>query len=171
MSEISRKYWMGVASKEHVENGIKLGICQFCHGKSAPAKRLRKGDFVIYYSSKYSMERPELYQKFTAIGIVKDDVPYQVEMEKGFKPFRRNIHYLEAQHVDIKPLILTLPFIKNKTSWGYVFRYGFLEIDQDSFETIGKEMLGFNPLNTIERESKYYAKRKNRSSRNKVSWD
>ena len=45
------KFWVGVASKEHVENGVKLGIGQFCHGKIGPAKRLQKGDFVIYYSS------------------------------------------------------------------------------------------------------------------------
>lgn len=139
---MSHKFWIGVASKEHVENGVKLGICQFCHGKSGPAKRLRKGDYVIYYSSKSAMKGPDLYQKFTAIGIVKDDAPYQVEMENGFKPFRRNITYLDAKHVDIKPLIPLLPFIKNKTSWGYVFRYGFLEIDQESFEIIGREMLG-----------------------------
>jgi predicted RNA-binding protein len=142
MTDRARKYWIGMACKEHVENGIKLGICQFCHGKSAPAKRLQKGDFLIYYSSKRTMEGSELYQKFTAIGIVKDETPYQVEMENGFKPFRRNIEYLDVQHVDIKPLIPPLSFIKNKSSWGYVFRYGFLEIDQDSFEIIAKEMLG-----------------------------
>ncbi len=136
------RYWIGVASKEHVENGVKLGICQFCHGKSTLAKRLQKGDYVIYYSSKVTMEGSEPYQKFTAIGIVNDDMPYQVEMESGFKPFRRNIDYLAATHVDIKPLIPILPFIKNKNAWGYVFRYGFLEIDQQSFEVISKEMLG-----------------------------
>ena len=110
------KFWVGVASKEHVENGVKLGICQFCHGKIGPAKRLQKGDFVIYYSSKVSMESNELYQKFTAIGEVIDDVPYQVDMGSDFKPYRRNIKYLNACHVDIKPLIPILSFIKNKTA-------------------------------------------------------
>lgn len=146
MTETNRKFWIGVASKDHVENGVKLGICQFCHGKSSPAKRLFQGDFVIYYSSKVKMDEPDLYQKFTAIGVVRDDLTYQVEMENNFKPFRRNIDYLEAQHVDIKPLIPHLPFIKNKSSWGYFFRYGFLEIDQESFEIIANQMLGFNPL-------------------------
>ncbi len=136
-----KKFWIGVASKEHVEKAIKLGICQFCHGKSAPAKRLSKGDIVIYYSSKYQMDSPQLCQQFTAIGVVQDDEMYQVEMEAGFKPFRRNIKYLDAQAIDIKPLIPSLPFIKNKSSWGYVFRYGFLEIDQVSFEVIAKAML------------------------------
>jgi hypothetical protein len=81
MTDKPRKYWIGVACEEHVENGIKLGIGQFCHGKSAPAKCLQKGDFVIYSSSKHTMEGSELYQKFTAIGIVKDEMPYQVEID------------------------------------------------------------------------------------------
>lgn len=140
------KFWIGVASKEHVENGVRLGICQFCHGKSVPAKRLSRGDFLIYYSSRVSMEGAELYQKFTAIGEVIDDIPYQVDMGNGFKPFRRNIRYFDAKHIAIKPLVPLLTFIKNKNSWGYIFRYGFLEINQESFEIITSDMLGFNPL-------------------------
>ena len=146
MNAVSCKFWIGVACKEHVINGVNLGICQFCHGKSTPAKRLKKNDFVIYYSSKVTMEGSDPYQKFTAIGRVKDDVPYQMDMGNGFKPFRRNIEYYNAQHLDIKPLIPILPFIKNKASWGYVFRYGFLEIDQKSFGIIAQGMLGYNPL-------------------------
>lgn len=142
----ARRFWIGVACKEHVENGVKLGICQFCHGKSSPAKRLSQGDFVIYYSSKVTMRGAELYQKFTAVGEVLDEAAYQVDMGDGFKPFRRKIQYFEAKHTDIKPMVPTLPFITNKAAWGYVFRYGFLEIDQTSFQIITKEMLGFNPL-------------------------
>jgi hypothetical protein len=73
---MSTKFWVGVASKEHVENGVKLGICQFCHGKIGPAKRLQKGDFVIYYSSKVLMEGNELTptvvkDSILAIGVTK----------------------------------------------------------------------------------------------------
>lgn len=142
----STKFWIGVACKDHVENGVKWEICQFGHGSIRPSKLLKKGDFVIYYSSKISMESSELYQKFTAIGQVIDHAPYQVEMENGFKPYRRDIKYFDAHHVDIKPLIPSLSFIKNKTSWGYVFRYGFLEINQDSFKIIATSMIGKNPL-------------------------
>ncbi len=148
MNNRTRKFWIGVASKEHVENGVKLGICQFCHGKSAPAKRLKKDDFIIYYSSKVTMEGSELYQKFTAIGVIQDDKAYQVEMGDEFKPFRRNVKYFEAKHLDIRPLIPKLLFIKNKNSWGYVFRYGFLEIDKKSFDLIANGMLGYNPINS-----------------------
>jgi len=132
MSQHKPRFWIGVASKNHVANGVELGIAQFCHGKSGPAKRPAKGDYVIYYSSKHQME--------------VDDEPYQVDMGNGFKPYRRDIHYLTAQHLDIKPLVATLPFIKNKNAWGAPFRYGFLEIDPESFDIIAKGMLGFNPL-------------------------
>lgn len=143
---MSVRFWIGVACKEHVENGLKLGICQFCHGKAGPAARLSQGDFLIYYSSKVSMESNQLYQKFTAIGRITDTEPYQVDMGNnfkpdGFRPFRRRVSYFDSIHTDIKPLIPDLNFIKNKTSWGYVFRYGFLEIDKESFETIAKHML------------------------------
>ncbi len=140
------RFWIGVASKDHVFNGVSLGICQFCHGKSTPAKRLSKGDFVIYYSPKNTMNGSDVYQKFTAIGIVQDHIPYHVDEGNEFKPFRRNVQYLNAQHVEIRPLINTLTFIKNKISWGQAFRYGFLEIDQASFEIIAIQMLGYNPL-------------------------
>lgn len=149
MMNQQRKFWIGVASKDHVANGVTLGICQFCHGKAAPAKRLSKGDIVIYYSPKHTMGEPESYQKFTAIGIVTDDAPFQVEMAPGFKPMRRHVDYFNAQHVDIKPLIDELPFITNKRSWGYTFRYGFLEIDRDSFKIIAEKMLGFTLFNSI----------------------
>ncbi|WPX97879.1 EVE domain-containing protein [Candidatus Fokinia crypta] len=135
------RFWIGVASKEHVENGVKHGICQFCHGKLAPAKRLKLGDFIIYYSSKVVMHESKIYQKFTAIGTIIDNAPYQLNMSEGFQPYKRNVEYFNGRHVDIRPLINSLPFIKNKNAWGVVFRYGFLEIDKESFKIIAKEML------------------------------
>ena len=152
MMDNQRKYWIGVASKDHVANGVTLGICQFCHGKSAPAKRLHKGDVVMYYSPKHTMGEPTAYQTFTAIGIVDDDAPFQVEMTPEFKPMRRSVTYLDAQHIDIKPLVDILPFIKNKRSWGYTFRYGFLEIDRESFQIIAEKMLGSIKFGEIENE-------------------
>lgn len=145
MKEKNLKYWVGVACREHVENGKKLGICQFCHGKSGPANRPSKGDFIIYYSSKMKMNSHEICQKFTAIGKIKDDKAYQVSMNENFKPFRRKINYFKSTDLDIRPLIPTLPFIKNKKSWGFIFRYGFLEIDKESFKMIAKEMLQEKP--------------------------
>ena len=135
------KFWIGVASKDHVAIGVKLGICQFCHGKFAPCSKLSKGDFVVYYSSKISIYKPDLYQKFTAIGKIIDNEPYQVFVKENLAQYRRNIEYFQSKHIEIKPLIHKLRFIKNKTHWGCHFRYGFFEIDELSFDVIKTQMI------------------------------
>ena len=121
---------------------MEQGIAQFCHGKSAPAKRLNKGDMLVYYSPKVAMDGNQKYQKFTAIGVVRDNETYEFDMGNGFVPFRRNIDYVKsALHVDVVPLIEYLPFIKNKQSWGGAFSFGFIQIDDVSFKAIAAAML------------------------------
>ncbi len=134
------RFWIGVASREHVLLGIQAGICQFCHGKVSTVKRLSQDDYIIYYSSKNMDEK---YQKFTAIGQVTDVHAYQFDMSNDFKPYRRNVSYLPSQEVHIKDIIEQLGFIKNKASWGYIFRYGFFEIDRESFLVIARQMLTY----------------------------
>lgn len=79
MNKTKRYSGLVLLAKNMWKTALKLGICQFCHGKSAPAKRLSHGDFVIYYSSKITMAGSDLYQKFTAIEVI-DDAPYQVKI-------------------------------------------------------------------------------------------
>lgn len=135
------RYWVIVASKDHVATGVANGIAQACHGKVAPLKRMKKDDFVLFYSSKQTFGQPEICQKFTAIGQVKDDEIYQFQMTEDFCPSRRNIDFFDCTEVSILPLINDLSFIKNKKSWGYPFRFGFFEIDQHDFELISSKMV------------------------------
>ncbi|GAB3516517.1 EVE domain-containing protein [Emticicia fontis] len=135
------KYWIIVASKDHVKTGIAEGIAQACHGKSSPLKRMRKNDFIIYYSGKQTLGKPEPCQEFTAIGKVVDDETYQVQMSEDFCPSRRNIEFLPSADVSILPLISGLDFIQNNKSWGYPFRFGFFEINQHDFDMISSQML------------------------------
>lgn len=141
ISERETKYWVIVASKDHVEKGISEGFAQACHGKSAPLKRMRKGDFIIYYSSKQTMGKPDKRQNFTAIGQVKNDETYQFQMTADFCPSRRDIEFFEHRDVSILPLIKDLDFIQNKQSWGYPFRFGFFEINKRDFDLISMQML------------------------------
>lgn len=141
MIKQSTKYWILVASKDHVKNGIAQGIAQACHGKAAPLKRMKKGDFVIYYSGKQTLGKPDKCQEFTALGKVIDDEIYQFQVSEDFCPTRRNIAFLESQDTSILPLIADLVFINNKKSWGYPFRFGFFEINQHDFNLISSKML------------------------------
>jgi hypothetical protein len=135
------KYWVAAVSKEHTMRGVTGSFMQVCHGKQAPLKRMKKGDYLVVYSSKITMEGNEKCQAFTAIGRVNDDDVYQFQMTEDFKPFRRNIDFLECQESSIIPLINDLEFIPNKKSWGYPFRFGFLEIQEKDFNLISSKML------------------------------
>ena len=89
------KFWIGVVSKEHVLRGVEGGFCQVCHGKKGPLNRMKKGDYLLYYSPKYQLNSQEKLQAFTAVGKIIDDTAYQVEMFEGFFPFRRDVSYYQ----------------------------------------------------------------------------
>jgi predicted RNA-binding protein len=140
------KYWVAAVSKEHTMRGVVDGFIQVCHGKQAPLKRMKKGDFIAIYSSKLTMEGKEKCQAFTAVGQVIDNEVYQFEITDNFKPFRRNIRFFECAEISILPLIDQLEFISNKKLWGYPFRFGFFEINKNDFDLITSEM----PFHKIE---------------------
>jgi predicted RNA-binding protein len=77
---------------------------------------------------------------FTAIGEVTDDEPHAGIMSGDFHPIRRNIRYFKAHDTPIAGLIDSLTFIKDKSKWGYMFRFGFFEIPKQDYETISKHM-------------------------------
>jgi hypothetical protein len=135
------KYWIGVVSKDHVQRGVKDGIMQIGHGKRAPLARLKKGDWLMYYSPVDSFGDKVPLQAFTALGQVADDEIYQQPMTDDFIPYRRRVNYLKVTDAPIRPLIEKLSFIKNKQSWGYVFRFGLVEIPEQDFLTIKQRMV------------------------------
>ena len=139
------RYWIGVASKDHVLRGIAGGFCQLCHGKAQPLKRMNVGDWIIYYSPKEQFETASPCQQFTAIGEVIGANVYTFEMFPGFVPNRCDIRFIEATDAPIRPLLAQLSFIKDKSKWGYAFRFGHIEIAKVDFELIATQMLGSVP--------------------------
>lgn len=137
-----RRYWIGVASRQHVLIGVTGGFVQLCHGKERPLKRMAPGDWIVYYSPREVLGEKPLCQRFTAIGQVVGDEVYQVEMAPGFIPFRRDIDFQPCKEVAIRPLIDPLGFIKDKSRWGYAFRYGHLSIPREDFSLIANSMMG-----------------------------
>ena len=102
---------------------------------------MKKGDFVVCYSGKQTLGKPDKCQEFTALGKVTDDEIYHFQVSEDFCPSRRNIEFEPCKDVSILPLIGDLDFIQNKKSWGYPFRFGFFEINQHDFELISSQML------------------------------
>lgn len=135
-----RKFWIGVASLEHVHAAVKGGFCQLSHGKEAPVKRLQKGDVLVFYSPKESMRGNSSVQAFSAAGLILDEYPHQVEQAPSFRPFRRKVHYLKSKQAPIQPLLEELSFTKERSNWGFAFRRGAFAIDEKDFLIIASAM-------------------------------
>lgn len=135
------KHWIVVVSKDHLHRGLAGGFMQANHGKAAPLKKIKKGDWVIFYSPKMMMNGDEKLQAFTAIGQANDDEVYQEKMSEDFIPYRRNIKFYDCEETPIIPLINDLKFISNKKSWGYPFRFGFFEIEEHDFKLLKEKLL------------------------------
>ena len=132
------KYWLGVVSKEHVLRGVSGGFAQVCHGKKGPLSRMKKGDWLVYYSPGNKMGESDL-KAFTAIGKMTDDNVFQFAMSPDFVPYRRSVEYLNNTAASLAELKGTLELCEG-SSWGYKLRQGLLEISKSDFDKIKKAM-------------------------------
>ena len=138
------KYWVGVASLDHVRAGVAGGFCQLGHGKHAAVARLNPGDGIVYYSPKTEMGAGEPVQAFTAIGEVLVGEIYEGSMGGSFMPARRDVRYYDATDAPIRPLLNRLSFTQGRTSWGYAFRRGMFTMSEADYAIIAAAM-GINP--------------------------
>jgi hypothetical protein len=137
---LSVRYWINTISRDHVQAGVDGGFTQANHGRASGLRRLGRGDLIAFYSPRVSYPQGESLQRFTAIGQVVDDEPYQVEMTPSFHPWRRRLRFLAADETAIEPLLDSLEFIPDRRRWGFVFRRGLFEIGGDDFRRIAAAM-------------------------------
>jgi hypothetical protein len=122
------RYWINTVTRDHVQMGVEGGFTQADHGKQSRLRRLGKGDRIAFYS-------PRTDQKFTAIGEVIDESPYE-----AVTGWRRRMKFFSAEDAPVQPLIERLEFITNKKSWGFPFRRGLFEIREADFNAIARAM-------------------------------
>jgi EVE domain len=134
------KYWIGVASRDHVRTGTAGGFCQLCYGKAAPLRRLKAGDRIIYYSPRERMRDGAPIQVFTAIGEVASGEPEPHDMGSGFVPYRRSVTFYKASDAPINPLLPLLSFTRDRPQWGIALRRGVFAIDRKDYELIADAM-------------------------------
>jgi hypothetical protein len=147
-TETARRFWIAIASAEHARRGKSEGFMQVCHGKGAPLRRLRAGDGVVYYAPTASFGGKDRLQAFVSIGTARDDGVYQVEMEEGFRPFRRDVAYAAAKETAAQPLLERLELTRGKRNWGHAFRFGLVEISSADFAVIADAMQATIPTDS-----------------------
>jgi hypothetical protein len=137
---MTNQHWMGVVSRAHVERGVAGGFAQLCHGKEQPLRRMRAGDWLVYYSPTVEF-RPGAarLQAFTALGQVLDDDVYPFDMGNGFVPFRRNVRYDRVHPLPLAAVASRL-HLTARPSWGMALRRGHLPLDPHDFALIAASM-------------------------------
>lgn len=130
--------WLGVVSRSHVQCGLAGGFAQLCHGKAQALRRMRAGDWLIYYSPTIEMGG-EALRAFTAIGRIADDEVYKYDMGGGFVPFRRRVRYEAAREVMLDDLKDRLALCASP-NWGMALRRGHLLLTPGDFATIARAM-------------------------------
>ena len=114
----ARRFWIGVASRDHVNVAVKGAFLQLNHGRKAPLRRLKAGDGVIMYSPRTGYPDGEPLQAFTAIGTVDTGDVYQVRVTPDFQPHRVDVQFVPSREVHIKPLVEHLSFVTSKSRLG-----------------------------------------------------
>ncbi|MBU2758819.1 EVE domain-containing protein [Acidithiobacillus sp. RW2] len=92
------------------------------------------GCFSVEFGSKNKL------QTFTAIGIIEQREPYQVELDGGFQPYRRDVCWFPAEEAPIRPILGGLEFSAGKPNWGYQFRFEVFVISDHDMNVIAAAM-------------------------------
>jgi hypothetical protein len=111
--------WLGVVSRAHVQRGVAGSFAQLCHGKAQPLRRMRRGDWLVYYSPTIEMGGTAL-RAFTAIGQVEGEAAYTHDMGGGFVPYRRDVSYAKAKEVALDMIKERLALCAGP-NWGWRF--------------------------------------------------
>ena len=148
-TDTTARFWIAVASAEHARKGRTQGFMQVGHGKGGPLRRVRAGDGVVYYAPTATFGGKDRLQAFVSIGTARDGDVYQVEMEEGFRPFRRDVAYAKAKEAPIQPLLDRLELTRGKRSWGYAFRFGLVEISSADFAVVADAMQASLPERSV----------------------
>ena len=134
------KYFLICASRDHVLKGVEGSFAQAGHGRKDLMSKPSKGDWLLFYSARDEYDNGKPLQKFTALGQVIDEEPYQPNADENFKPYRRAVAFKKVAETEIRSLLEQLSFIKNKKRWGFYLISGFRELSKEDFEVIKNAM-------------------------------
>ncbi|HUX12846.1 MAG TPA: EVE domain-containing protein [Spirochaetia bacterium] len=129
-------YWIVVASRDHARIGVEGSIIQANHGKRSALDRMRPGDKVAIYSPRETFGVRGKLQAFTALCTVEEGEVWQADLGPDFKPFRRAARYETVVDVPLMSVLPDLDFIRNKASYGAVFRFGVVKVPEPDFRII-----------------------------------
>jgi hypothetical protein len=138
-TDSASRYWLGVVALAHVQRGVAGGFAQLCHGRAAPLRRMRAGDWLVYYSPTTERGGGQRLEAFTALGQLVDDDIFDYDMGGGFTPARRRVRYEPVRPIVIQALEPEL-HLTACSHWGVALRRGHLQLDAHDFNLIARTL-------------------------------
>jgi hypothetical protein len=138
---VAIRFWMGVAQREHVLRGVRLGVAQVGPGLRRTLEELGEADGLVYYSPRTAPAPDgDRLSAFTAIGRIDPGRAYQ-EWPGPDRPWRVRTEYeTDVVEAPIRPLLPVLDFSRDHRDWGFQLRAGLFEISRRDFDVIRRQM-------------------------------
>src|SRR3546814_15854 len=99
------RYWITVATQEHIRRGQTNSFLQIGHGKRTILARIKQDDWVIFYAPKVSLSDKTPIESFIAMGQAVDSDIAKVMVTAEYQPYRRRFIYAPIVPVPIEPLL------------------------------------------------------------------
>lgn len=90
------KHWIAVISRAHARIAADSEFLQVCHGKAGPLRQTSAGDEVFIYCPRSEINAGEILKTVEFQCIFNNDDVYQVEQFPGFRPFRKDVTFIES---------------------------------------------------------------------------
>jgi hypothetical protein len=135
-----RRYWVGVAARDHVVRGVAESFCQFAHGDHKAAGRLAVDDRFAYYAPMTGIRIGDPVRRFVALGRTLDAPAVEAQMTPEVTGWRRSAAYYDAIEADIYPLLPRLSFVRDPAHWGMAFRKSLFPVNEADFAIIAEAM-------------------------------
>lgn len=135
------RYWVVVASADHVRSAVEGGFVQAGHGRRSPVEEFDRGDWIACYAPREQMRAGVAVQAFIAIGEVTDDQFSAIDRGAIGTHHRRRVAWrTRAKPALIRLILDQLSFTRDRTSWGLAFRRSLFAVSSDDFQIIAEAM-------------------------------
>ncbi|CEO97254.1 EVE domain-containing protein [Plasmodiophora brassicae] len=142
--------FIGFLPRSDVERCVAGGFAMY--HRIVSLRRIVKGSWLMYYSSRVGPVGTDWVRSFTAVGKVTSPTPYEIEnvaeldAVKG-RPakFRINVNYVDCRPIPARSIVRDIGFVPESerahlSEYLRPPRYGFLEITRDDFASIARHM-------------------------------
>lgn len=134
-----RNFWIGAVSGDDMYDVQESGFSRYGYGNVQSMTRVKAGDGFVAYSPNAAFCGKGALPCFTAIGTIKERLPYSFAMG-GVAPHRGDVDWADGIEAPVRPWLDSLEFAEGNRNWDQKLRFGYLAISERDFRVIARAM-------------------------------